>query len=349
MRILYSFVKCCPKLYHDTIRSMSYELISFGDITTDAFIRLKDARVNCDIDHNNCQLCVKFGAKIPYESVTEVRAVGNGPNAAVAAHRIGLKSAPVTDIGGDQNGRNCLEALKSEGISTEYVRVHKDMPTNYHYVLQYEAERTILVKHQEFPYELPKFEEEPRWFYLTSLPAHSLPYHEKIVAYVREHNIKLAFQPGTFQLQIGKDALKNVYTAAEIFFCNKEEAQQLLKTDEGDMKKLLESVRRLGPKIAVITDGRNGAAIMSEAGAWFSPMFPDPAPPISRTGAGDAASSTTVAYMTLGLEPQEALRRGQVNSAYVVQKVGAQAGLLTRNELEKYFSEAPETFRLQSL
>ena len=76
---------------------MRLDFMAVGDMTTDAFIRLKDARVNCDINDENCMLCVRFGQKIPYESVTEVRAVGNGPNAAVAAHRIGLQSAALTD------------------------------------------------------------------------------------------------------------------------------------------------------------------------------------------------------------------------------------------------------------
>ena len=53
---------------------MRYDFVSFGDITTDAFIKLKDARVNCDINDENCMLCVKFGQKIPFESVTEVLA-----------------------------------------------------------------------------------------------------------------------------------------------------------------------------------------------------------------------------------------------------------------------------------
>ncbi|HEY4519745.1 MAG TPA: carbohydrate kinase family protein [Candidatus Paceibacterota bacterium] len=328
---------------------MQYDFVSFGDITTDAFIRLKDARVHCEIDEGNCLLCVKFGQKIPYESVTEVRAVGNGPNTAVCAHRLGLSSAPVADIGDDPNGKNCLNALQERGIDTTYIRIHKGIPTNYHYVLQYEAERTILVKHQEFPYAFPTFPEPPRWLYLTSLPPHALSYQDDIVRYVKEHDVKLAFQPGTFQIKAGKDLLKHVYSATEIFFCNKEEAQEILKTKESNMKTLLSGIRSLGPKIAAITNGRNGASIADDTGAWSSPMYPDPAPPISRTGAGDATSSTTVAYMILGLEPKEALRRGMVNSAYVVQSVGAQAGLLTKKELEKYLAGAPPEFTMSPL
>ena len=324
---------------------MGYDFISFGDITTDAFIKLKDARVNCDINDENCMLCVKFGQKIPFESVTEVRAVGNGPNAAVAAHRVDLRSAPATDIGDDRNGTDCLEALKNQTISTEYVRVHNGKTTNYHYVLQYEAERTILVKHEEYPYEVPNFAETPKWFYLTSLGENSLDYQKQIAQYAHRNGVKLAFQPGTFQIKLGIETLKDVYTATEIFFCNKEEAQQVLNTEDRDLKNLMTGIRRLGPQIAVVTDGRNGAYIQTAEGSWFAPMYPDPKPPISRTGAGDATSSTTVAYIIKGLPPQEALLRGLINSASVVQGIGAQTCLLRSQEIEDWFAKRPPEFK----
>jgi len=324
---------------------MRYDFVSFGDITIDAFIRLKDARVNCDINDENCMLCVKFGQKIPFESVTEVFAVGNGPNAAVAALRLGLNATLVANIGKDHNGDNCIETLKKEGMNPEFIRSHDGIKTNYHYVLQYEAERTILVKHEAYPYALPQFTEPPKWFYLTSLPEQTLDYQLEIARYAKANNVKLAFQPGTFQIQLGKEKLAEVYQAAEIFFCNKEESQLILGTpEEHDLKKLLMGIRSLGPKIAVITDGRNGSYLMDDSGAYHAPMYPDPAPPISRTGAGDAAASTTVAYITKGLEPKEALLRGLINAAFVVQKVGAQAGLLHEKEIEDAYAKRPADF-----
>src|SRR3989344_4853610 len=328
---------------------MRYDFVSFGDITTDAFIKLKDARVNCDINDENCLLCVKFGQKIPFESVTEVLAVGNGPNAAVSAHRLGLSSAPVADIGDDRNGADCVAALKERGVSTEFVRMHPGKKTNYHYVLQYEAERTILVKHEEFDYKMPIFSEPPKWFYLTSLPLHSVDYQLSIAKYAKEKGVKLAFQPGTFQLKLGVQKLAAVYQASEIFFCNKEEAQQVLGTDEHDMKKLLSGVRALGPKIVVITDGPKGSSVMDESGAWSAPMYPDPAPPKNRTGAGDATASTTVVYIEKGLEPKEALLRGLVNAASVVQGIGAQTGLLTDTQIEEWFAKRPPEFKATAI
>ena len=103
-------------------------------------------------------------------------------------------------------------------------------------------------------------------------------------------------------------------------------------------------IRALGPKIAVVTDGRNGSYIMDDSGAYHAPMYPDPAPPVSRTGAGDAAASTTVAYIIKGLEPKEAMLRGLINSAFVVQKVGAQAGLLHEKEVEDAYTKRPADF-----
>jgi sugar/nucleoside kinase (ribokinase family) len=324
---------------------MKYDFVAFGDIVIDAFIRLKDARVNCDINDENCMLCVKFGQKIPFESVQEMFAVGNGPNAATAAVRLGLASTVVANVGNDRNGDDCIATLQKEGMNTEFIRKHDGIKTNYHYVLMYEAERTILVKHEAFPYALPAFSEVPSWFYLTSLPLDTLDYQLEIARYATQNGVKIAFQPGTFQLQLGTEKLKEIYAASDIFFCNKEEAQQILGTpEEHDLKKLLTGIRALGPKIACVTDGRNGSYIMDTEGAWHIPMYPDPAPPVSRTGAGDATASTTVAYIIKGMPSHEALMRGMINAAFVVQKVGAQTGLLHEKELEEAYAKRPADF-----
>lgn len=328
---------------------MRYDFVAFGDIVTDCFIKLKEAKVECDLDHENCLLCVKFGQKIPFESATEVPAVGNGPNAAVAAAKLGLNAAVATELGDDANGKTCMNALKAARVSTEFVGVHPGRKTNYHYVLQYEAERTILIKHELFERSLPHFDETPKWMYLTSLAEGTYDLQRDIARYAKEMGVKLAFQPGTFQIRSKLDELKDVYAAAEIFFCNKEEAQQILGTKEGDVKKLLASVRGLGPKIAVITDGRNGAYIMDDSGAYHTPMYPDPAPPVNRTGAGDATASTTVVYIIKGQLPKEALLRGMINASSVVQGVGAQAGLLTDKEIENLYAKRPEDFQMTAI
>ena len=322
---------------------MKYDFVAIGDITTDAFIKLKDAEEL--MDRGTRELCVRFADKVPYEEVIEVRAVGNAANAAVAAARIGLPSALIARVGDDENGRNCRETLKGNGVADEYVETQKGLPTNYHYVLWFGAERTILVKQTKFTYSMPQFESAPQWIYLTSLGESAKEFHHDVAKYVAAHpETKLAFQPGTFQIKLGAEELKDVYAVSEIFFCNKEEAQTILKTTENDVKKLMESIKGLGPKIVVVTDGPNGSNILDETGAWHVPMYPDPAPPVSRTGAGDATASTTVAYIINGMPAHDALLRGLINAASVVQGVGAQTKLMSDADIEAWYAKRPADF-----
>ena len=78
-------------------------------------------------------------------------------------------------------------------------------------------------------------------------------------------------------------------------------------------------------------------------------MYPDPGTPVSRTGAGDATASTTVSFLHLGLSTGEALLRGMINAASVVQGVGAQTKLLTRAEIEEWYTKRPADFQATQL
>lgn len=327
--------------------SQKIDFLAIGDIVTDAFILLKEAKVNCDANGENCMLSMRFGDKLPYDSVEVVRAVGNSPNAAVSASRLGLATALVSNLGDDQNGKECLDVLIKDKIITDYVESHAGMETNYHYVLRFGPERTILVKHHEYPYEFPNVLPAPKWIYLSSLAESTLPYHNQIADYLeRNPEVKLAFQPGTFQMKFGTEALARIYKRTDIFFCNKEEAQRILKTEEADIKKLLTMMHALGPKLVVITDGPKGAYAYDpkEGKTWHITMYPDPNPPVSRTGAGDAFSSTFTSAILLGKSIPEALAWGPINSMAVVQQIGAQKGLLTREKLEDYLKNAPADY-----
>ena len=331
---------------------MNYDFIAIGDTVTDEFIKLKDARATFNPDGSPLELSLRFGDKVPYESLETIHAVGNSANAAVSATRLGLTTAFVSDIGDDELGTKILETLTGHNVSTSFIRIHEDMLSNYHFVLQYGAERTILVKHQPYPYALPDIG-EPSWLYLSSLADHSLEYHHEIARYLEAHpSIKLVFQPGTFQIKLGAKELSDIYKHTYIFFCNREEAGRILETEDiTDVKKLLKNLSTLGPKVVVITDGPNGAyAYDAQSDEMFSvTMFPDPKPPVDRTGAGDAFSSTLVSALALGKPLSEALLWGPINSMSVVQYIGAQKGLLSKEQLEKHLAEAPSEYTVEKL
>ena len=321
------------------------DFLAVGDIVVDAFIKLKDAHVNCKIDSTSCELCLRFGDKVPYESLTIVNAVGNSPNASVAASRLGLTSALVSNIGEDKEGEDCLRVLEKDNVITKFITKEKNKTTNYHYVLWYEVDRTILIKHTEFEYKFPE-PKEVKWIYLSSLAENSLNYHNEILEYLKNHpETKLAFQPGTFQMKLGTETLRDIYAHTEIFFCNLEEAGRILKTEERDILVLAKKIQELGPKIVVISNGPKGAYMYVEGELWQMPIYPDITPPLERTGAGDAFASTIVSAIALGKTPLEALTWGPINSMSVVQQIGAQKGLLSREKLEEYLKNAPAYYK----
>jgi ribokinase len=321
--------------------------IAIGDIVTDAFIKLKDAHEFTN--HGEREICLPFATKVPYESVEEVPAVGNSSNAAVSVARLGFSTALVSDLGDDIYGKRSLEKLEKENIDTQFIAVHPGQQSNYHYVLWYGADRTILVKHQEYQRAFPALP-APKWLYLSSLGADTLAYHEEIIEYMKQHpEVRLAFQPGTFQISLSAEKLREIYARTEVFFCNVEEAGQILGVTTLGTSELLKRMQALGPKIVVITDGAKGAYAYDGTNMYEQAPYPDPQPPYDRTGAGDAFASTCTAALGLGKDLPTALQWGAINSMSVVQEVGAQKGLLTREKIEEYLKKAPPEFATKKI
>jgi ribokinase len=319
------------------------DLVTIGDTAIDAFIRIKEASVHCGVNRDKCELCFAFASKVPYEFVSVVPAVGNAANVAVCASRLGLKTGIISNIGDDSNGKVCLQTLGNEGVNTSGIALQKDKETNYHFVLWFEDERTILTKHHDYDYAFLPFG-TPRWVYVTSLGAHAVEYQNQLLTYLKENpGIKVAFQPGTYQIKSGAESLAGFYERSDIFFCNKDEAKRILNKD-GEPETLIKGLRALGPKSVVMTDGPRGAYYADNKKILSMPIFPNPKPPLERTGAGDAFSGTFLSALILGKTPEEALRLAPVNSMSVVQEIGAQKGLLSMEKVEELLKSAPDSY-----
>jgi ribokinase len=315
------------------------DFLAVGDVVVDAFIRLKDAEVHCELNNEECKICMRWGDKIPYESATVLPAVGNSANAAVAFARLGLKSALRAYVGADEYGQECLASLLRDKVDISYVEKADGKHTNYHYVLWYADNRTILVKHETFDYKVPQLQTPPKWLYLSSLGENSLPYHYAFAEQLKKWpDTKLVFQPGTYQMKFDLTELKDIYTRTHLFVCNKEEAERILQKPAGtDMKELLQSIKALGPKNVVITDDNRGSYAIDEYSKMVHcPRYPDARPVVEITGAGDALASGTAAALALGKSLEDALRWGSANASNVLQEIGAQKGLLDRTTLESH-------------
>ena len=326
-----------------------YDFLAIGDITNDAFIKLDNQSARSFLNSGNTELCLNFGEKLPYEFVKEINAVGNASNACVTAKKLGLKTAIVTDLGNDENGKKCLKKLKENSISIEFVKTHQNIKTNYNFVLWFDQDRTILVKHENYPFKLPEIN-PPRWIYLTSLAENTEDYYKEIENYLNKNpEINLAFQPGTFQIKMNANKLSPFYKRANLFVVNKNEAKNILQTKDDNIKTLLSKIKDLGPKIVVITDGKNGAYMLDQDKIYFVPIFNNNKEKIDGTGSGDAFSATMASFLALGKTPEEAFLLAPINSSFVLTEIGAQDGLLTRDEIENYYKNAPENYKIQEI
>lgn len=324
------------------------DVIAIGDIVTDAFIKLLGDQAHTYENEHGKWLAMQFGTKLPFDHAEVCEGVGNASNAAVAMARLGLNAGFVTNVGDDKEGQDMISALRKQHIDTRFVRVNPDKKSNYHYVLWFKEERTILIKHEEYDYHWPHLRpaETPAWVYFSSISEHAMPYHDQVADWLDEHpTVKLAWQPGTFQMAAGTERLKRIYQRAEVTILNREEAVLVTGGDYHNLHDLLDRMHQLGTKIAVITDGPDGAYASDGQQRLQMPLYPDPSPPKERTGAGDAFASTFVAALAKGNTIEGALQWAPINSMSVVQKTGAQAGLLDEKALEEFLKNSPDWYR----
>lgn len=326
-------------------------LLAIGDTVTDAFIQLKEDRAEIMTDDKGIKhLCMEFGAKPPYDHVDVINAVGNSANAAVAFSRLGLRSGLMSFLGNDQAGKDSLAYLESEGVDTTPIAVEEGKKTNYHYVLRYGADRTILIKYEDYSYKWRDPEVKPTWVYLSMISKDAWRLHEDLLEYLEKNSdVRLAFQPGTFHFEWGREKLKKIYERSHVVMMNKEEAALVTDQPIDDVRNLMSRLHELGPEVVVVTDGPNGAYASDGNKMYKMINYPDPAPPYDRTGAGDAFASTIVAALAMGEDITTALKWAPINSMSVVQKLGAQAGLLDKKHIEEWLKKAPKNYVLEEL
>ncbi len=327
--------------------SKQIDVLSVGDVVIDDFIKLIDEDERIEKKDGQQWLSIPFGTKVPFESSQRIPAVGNASNASVCLAKLGLHSGLVSNIGSDDYGRQILKALHEAEVDARFVHINHGKLSNFHYVLWYKDERTILIKHQEYDYHWPRFRviDVPKWIYFSSISEHAIKYHDQLADWLEANpEVKLAFQPGTFQIAAGVSRLKRIYARTELLSVNRQEAAQISGGSHHDIHDLMDHLHELGPKIVVISDGHAGAYASDSQRRYKMPIYPDPKPPFERTGAGDAFTSTFVAAMARGADIQGALLWAPINAMSVVQKVGAQAGLLSEKEIDHFLRQAPHNY-----
>jgi sugar/nucleoside kinase (ribokinase family) len=325
-----------------------FDVLCVGDVVTDAFIKLLDDQASVAETKDGLVLSMPFGTKLPFDHAEVLNAVGNAANAAVNFAGLGFNTALISNVGGDSAGRDIIATLEKKDVDPRFVRINSKKVSNYHYVLWYKEERTILIKHEDYEYHWPKFKktEIPKWVYFSSISEAAIDCHDDVADWLDDNpEVKLAFQPGTFQMKAGAERLRKIYAKSDLVAVNREEAVFITGGNYDDMHDLFNRFHEMGCKIVVISDGPKGSYASDGENRFKMPLYPDPKPPVERTGAGDAFTSTFVASIISGNTIEGALQWAPISSMNVVQHVGAQAGLLSEKQLAELLKKAPEWYK----
>ena len=319
------------------------DLVTIGHSTVDCFLKISEAEVTTSEDGDS-RLCLDFADKTPAEELS--RAVGgNAPNAAVGCARLGLKVAIVSWLGKDMEAELVLRALKEAGVELFWVSLVEGEKTDESVIINFQGERTILAYHFPRKYFLPAELPRTKWVYLTSAGEGFCDLHQEVLEYVSRVGAKLAYNPGMHELAAGAVENGPVLEKSAILLLNSEEAGEVagegfVKFDEArraeQIGELAATLRELGPKVVVITDGANGAYAFDGEDFAHAPAVSTEL--TEMTGAGDSFSAAFLAAYAKGKALEECLRWGNANAASVISQVGSQAGLLTEEGIKEKLS-----------
>ena len=314
----------------------AFDVITVGDSAVDTFIKIHEASIECDIHHEECKICVRYGDKIPVEAIGHGVA-GNAANVATGCAKLGLKTAIYTNLGDDDIAKTIKANFIANNVSDTYIVSNKNKESNLSVILNFQGERTAFVYHQPWFYKLPKME-AAKFLYFTSLSESftSSNIVDEACKYIDASGAKLVYSPGTFQIKADVKRFPRILEKSDIFVVNVEEAKKILNIDmkeEVQVKELLSKIHLLGPKTVVITDGAEGSYASDGKRNLRLGVFPVQV--YEKTGAGDAYTSALICALSYGLDLSEAMVWGALNSASCIQKLGPQNGLLSRAEIER--------------
>lgn len=319
----------------------TFDIIAIGESLRDVFYMIDEATVSCTIDKERCYLCLDYGEKIPVKQIVKVPAAGNSGNAAVGASRLGMKSALVSWVGKDDAGDGVRRALQKDKVDHRYIVIDEEFPTSEATILNYQRERTQLVYFQPRNYKMPHLA-STRCIYYSAMGITHAKFDRILLREIdRQKNALFVFQPGTTHIRRGIKALKPLISRSGLFILNKEEAHRLLEDGDRTIPNMLEMFSRVGAKIVVITNGKDGAHCFDGKRHVHMPIFDGLAK--EPTGAGDSfAIGVTVAVLK-GKPISEALRWGTANSWSVIREIGPQTGLLTTKGIERILKKFSAT------
>ncbi|MEK9155792.1 MAG: carbohydrate kinase family protein [Patescibacteria group bacterium] len=334
---------------------MKYDIVTIGDVSEDVFIRPAELKISESKSVTTGRvMSFELGEKIPIEEV-DYDIGGSAANVAVGLSRIGLKTALTSVIGTDSPGEKIRRRLEAEGVNMEHLNIKELNKTNFAVILNTkDGERTIFV-YRGINYQNLKVKKgtKTKWYFVAPLGQDSDLIFRELSECARERDLQVAWNPGSYQIKAGASKYRSFLKNVTVLFVNREEGIKftdypIRPKDEDVMKRL----RSFGPKIVVMTNGKEGAKVYDGKIFYHGSIIKD-VKRVDATGAGDSFATGFLAKLMLDGKDQlyskelicNALKYGIVNSTSVIAHIGAQRGLLNLAGIEAAITAHP---RLQA-
>lgn len=316
---------------------MLYEVAVIGDCVQDIFILAKSKLIRECGKKNKEEKFLSFlyGDKINIDEL-HFDLGGSACNAAVGMRELRIKTTMASMLGEDIYSKNVLDQLKKKKVGRSFLIKEKNTNLGLSFILLGpDRDRTILTYRPDNDFSkinLKKLFWISRSFYIAGINKYSKRISQDVYEYAKKTGKKIYINPSGYQIANDLKNLKNILKICRVVALNIEEAMQVLEIRKKiEVKGLLRNLKKLGPEVVVLTDGKKGAYAYDGKNFFRSGLYPSKR--LDTTGAGDSFCSTFIASQIKGYNIGDSLRLASINSGNVVSVYGAQAGLLGWGEL----------------
>jgi ribokinase len=267
---------------------------------------------------------------------------GKGANQSVAAARLGGQVAMVGRVGNDSFGASLISNLAANGVDRSAVVVDPEAPTGAALIyVQNDGQNMIAVA----PGANARLDATDIRRAVEKLePGDLLVMQLEIPVAVVEQAVSAGRRAGARVLLNAAPAQRlepGLLSQLDVLVVNEREAQALAGHQTSPQAALdppevtTAALRRLGPRIAIVTLGAAGSLVCDESGVHRVEPFQVQA--IDATGAGDAFMGALALGLAGGLPAMAAVRFANAAGAAATSKLGAQAALPTLEDLGRHF------------
>jgi len=299
---------------------------------------LEDNIITTDLMMNDSNFCLPLREKTIVKNCTS-NIGGGAVNSAFALKKLGYKSIICGLVGKDLAGQEARSLLKRSGIITSLIGA-SSLATGRSIVILAKDKTHIALVYPGANIKLKKDDldikkmKTCRWWFIFSWGNNDPKISHYLSKMKEKFEIHLAFNPGRIQLENPRN-ISGLLMQTDILFVNEKELEMLVskKLAKENYKEALVKTVGLGPKIIVLTLGKNGSMVYNGAHFYEAPIYPIRV--VDGLGAGDAYSSAFLAWFIRTGRIEEAIIAGTINSAYAVSKSGSTQGQLSIKELAK--------------